>query len=62
LSVLYIARNVEDDLAAAVEHVQDGLWNDPEYLESIRRYGQKLTRRDGESRAISLKLVTDPPR
>lgn len=47
-----------DYLAVAIDYVQDGLWNDPEYLESIRRNGQKLTLGEGESRAISLKLVT----
>ena len=47
-----------DYLAVAMDYVQDGMWNDPEYLESIRRYGQKLALTDGESRTISLKLVT----
>jgi hypothetical protein len=31
-----------DYLAVALEYVQDGMWNDPEYLETIRRYGQKI--------------------
>jgi hypothetical protein len=34
------------------------MWNDPEYLESLRRYGQMLALRDGASQAISLKLAT----
>jgi hypothetical protein len=46
-----------DYLAVALEYVQDGMWNDPDYLESIRRHTQKLTLTDGESRAVSLKLV-----
>jgi hypothetical protein len=44
-------------LAAALDYVQNGMWNDPEYLESIRRYAQKLTLQEGESRVVSLKLV-----
>jgi hypothetical protein len=44
-------------LAVALDYVQDGMWNDPEYLVSIRRYGQKLAVGEGESRAISLKLI-----
>ncbi len=47
-----------DYLAVAIDYVQDGMWNDPDYLESVRRYGQKLTLKEGDSRAISLKLVT----
>jgi hypothetical protein len=34
------------------------MWNDPEYLESIRRYGQKLTLGEGESQTRVLKVVT----
>jgi hypothetical protein len=45
-------------LAVAIDYVQEGLWNDPEYLESIRRYVQKLTLRDGEAQVIVLKLVS----
>jgi hypothetical protein len=45
-------------LAAALDYVQNGMCNDPEYLESIRRYAQKLTLQEGESRVVSLKLVT----
>ena len=45
-------------LAIAVDYVQEGMWNDPEYLESIRRYGQKVTLADGASQPISLKIVT----
>ena len=44
-------------LAAAIGYVEDGMWNDPEYLESIRRFAQKVTLGDGESRTIVLKLV-----
>jgi hypothetical protein len=44
-------------LAVALDYVQNGMWNDPEYLESIRRYAQKLTLQEGESRVISLQLA-----
>jgi carboxypeptidase family protein len=47
-----------DYLAVALEYMQDGVWNDPEYLESIRRYAQKLSLKEGESRTISLKFAT----
>ena len=29
--------------AVAVEYVQDGIWNDPEYLDSIGRYARRFT-------------------
>jgi hypothetical protein len=47
-----------DNLAVAVDYVQEGMWNDPEYLESIRRYGQKLTLGDASTQAIQLRIVT----
>lgn len=47
-------------LAIALDYVEDGMWNDPEYLESIRRDAQKLTLRESEARTISLKLTTIP--
>jgi len=45
-------------LAAAIAHVEDGGWNDPMYLESIRRYARPLSVAEGATAAISLKLVT----
>ena len=47
-----------DYLIIAVDYVQDGMWNDPEYLESIRRHAERMTLKEGESRSISLKLVS----
>ena len=44
-------------LAVAVDYVPDGLWNDPEYLESLRRYAQTLTIAEGSSQSLSLKLA-----
>ncbi len=45
-------------LAVALDYVQEGIWNDPEYLESIRRYGQKLALGEGASQSVALKLTT----
>ena len=47
-----------DYVAVAVSYVEDGMWNDPEYLDSIRRYGQKLTLGEGDSQTRVLKVVT----
>ena len=47
-----------DYLAVALDYVQDGVWNDPEYLESIRRGGQRLTLKEGGSTTISPRLAT----
>jgi hypothetical protein len=47
-----------DYLAVAVESVEDGQWNEPDYLESIRRYGQKLSLTEAGSQSLSLTLVT----
>jgi len=38
-------------LAVAVDYIEDGQWNDPEFLESVRRYAQKVTLTDGGSQA-----------
>jgi hypothetical protein len=48
-----------DYLAVALDYVQDGIWSDPEYLESLRPYAQRFTVVDGGSHALSLK-VTEP--
>lgn len=45
-------------LAVAVDYVQDGMWNDPEYLESLRRYAQRVTLGEGDARSATLKLVS----
>jgi hypothetical protein len=47
-----------DYLAVAVDYVEDGSWNDPEYLESLRRLSQRITLGDAESRTLSLKPIT----
>ena len=48
-------------LAVAIDYVEEGTWNDPEYLESIRRYDQRITLGEIDAQAISLKLVTPMP-
>jgi hypothetical protein len=45
-------------LAVAVDYVEDAMWNDAEYLESLRRYAQKLTLSDGATRTLTMTLVT----
>lgn len=45
-------------LAVAVDYVEEGLWYDPDYLESIRRYAQKLTVIEGQTQAVTARLVT----
>lgn len=46
-----------DYLAVALDYVEDGAWNDPEYLESLRQVAHKVTLADGGSESLSLKLV-----
>ena len=45
-------------LAVAVDYVAEGMWNDPEYLEGLRRYAQRVTLTEGDARAVTLKLTT----
>src|SRR5205814_314494 len=45
-------------LAVAVPCVADGDWNDPMYLESIRRFGQRITLGEGETQPLLLRLAT----
>lgn len=45
-------------LAVALEYVEDTAWNDPDYLESLRQYGMKVTIGEGASETASLKLTT----
>jgi Carboxypeptidase regulatory-like domain len=46
-----------DYLAVAADYVEDGSWNDPEYLESLRRGAQRVTLREAESRSLAIKTV-----
>jgi hypothetical protein len=45
----------------ALDYIEDGAWNDPEYLESLRRHAQKVTLADGGSETVALRLVTPKP-
>ena len=48
-----------DYLAVALEYVEDGSWNDPDFLESIRRYGQRLKLTDtAGSQTVALRLIS----
>jgi protocatechuate 3,4-dioxygenase beta subunit len=47
-----------DYLAAAVGYVEEGGWNDPSFLESIRRSAQPLSLAEGATAAISLRLIS----
>ena len=44
-------------LTIALDYVEDGAWNDPEFLESLRRDAQTIALADGGSESVSLKLV-----
>jgi protocatechuate 3,4-dioxygenase beta subunit len=44
-------------LAVALEYVEDGSWNDPEYLESLRKYGAPFTLAEGASETVTLKVT-----
>jgi hypothetical protein len=45
-------------LAVAIDYVEEDMWNDPEYLESIQRYGQKLMLDEAGSQTVALKLTS----
>lgn len=45
-------------LAVAMDYIQDGSWNDPEYLEAIRRYGQRVRLAESGTQTIALRLVS----
>ncbi|HEX6463566.1 MAG TPA: carboxypeptidase-like regulatory domain-containing protein [Vicinamibacterales bacterium] len=46
-----------DYLAAAVDYVENGEWNDPEYLAGLRDLATKVSVADGGSGAARLKIV-----
>ena len=61
---LCASRRIPDDaanqntVAVAIDYVEDGMWNDPEYLESVRRYGQQVRLGEAGSQTVALKLIS----
>ena len=45
-----------DYLAVALTYVEEGMWNDPEFLESLRASAQKVRLQEAGSQVLSLKL------
>ncbi len=45
-------------LAIAQEYIEDGAWNDPEYLEGLRKSAEKITMAEGQTRTASLRITT----
>ena len=39
-------------LVVAIDYVEDGMWNDPEYLDSIRRYGRRITLGEADAQTM----------
>ena len=46
-----------DYLAVALDYIQDRSWNDPDYLEALRRDAVAFTLGEGATHALSLKIV-----
>jgi hypothetical protein len=46
--------------AVALEYAEDGIWNDAEYLSSIRQDARKLTLREADALTVSLTLARLP--
>jgi hypothetical protein len=44
-------------LATAIDYVQEGMWNDPEYLNAIRGGAQTVALSEGGSQTVPLRLV-----
>jgi hypothetical protein len=45
-------------LAVALDYVEQGIWNDPEYLASIQRHARKIDFADAAPQALTLRVVT----
>ena len=46
-----------DYFAIALDYVEDGMWNDPDYLGSLQPGALKFAIGEGEAQTLSLKLV-----
>jgi hypothetical protein len=44
-------------LAAAVDYLEDGEWQDPEFLERLRESASRVAIRDGETKTLALRLL-----
>jgi hypothetical protein len=45
-------------LAVALDYVEQGTWNDPEYLASIQRHARKINLADAAPQALTLRVAT----
>jgi len=44
-------------LAAAVDYLEEGEWQDPEFLERLREPASRVTLREGEMKSVALQLL-----
>ena len=44
-------------LVAAIDYVEEGEWQDPEFLERLRDSASRLALRDGETKTVALKVI-----
>ena len=44
-------------LAAAVDYLEEGEWQDPEFLERLRENASRVTIREGETKTVALQLL-----
>jgi hypothetical protein len=44
-------------LMAAVDYIEEGQWQDPEFLEQLRESASRLDLKDGETKTVSLRLI-----
>lgn len=47
-----------DYLVAAVDYVENGEWNDPEYLTRLREVATRVSVAEGDSKAVSLRVLS----
>ena len=47
----------ETYLVAAVDYLEEGEWQDPEFLERLRESATRVTLRDGETKTVGLQLL-----
>lgn len=46
-----------DTSAVALDYVEVDAWQDPDYLESLRRYAEGVTIHEGGTHSLALKVV-----